>query len=151
VNKEIKMNKIAKIVFRITIIVATVFILSGADCHKSKPPVVGPMYGVFIDLFNHAPEATIGENVYIRGDVRDGLGNPQAGIWVYFTVTPDSVGQITPWSKTDPNSETGFEARVTFQGRKGGFAVIKGAVRDAQDRDTSADTINIWVRDPING
>ncbi len=134
----------------ILIFIVGMLFFVGAECEKTKQPITSPIYGLDIDLYNHAPEALVNENVYIRGEVRDGLGALQSGIKVYFTVTPDTVGIITPWAITDTNSQTGFNTMVTFQGKKGGVALIRGSVRNEAGGITSSDTVSVLVRSPIN-
>ncbi|MBM3328169.1 MAG: hypothetical protein FJY67_01690 [Calditrichaeota bacterium] len=126
-------------------------VLSGSECNTRRPPPTGPLYGIDIALHGFPPEVDINTNIPLRGEVRDGVGEIQRGVRVWFSVTPDSVGQVTSTAVTEPDSATGFATQVIFIGRKEGNCVIKGALRDAQNRDSFSDTINVRVRDPING
>jgi len=127
-------------------------VISGCSgCDDPTPPGTNQVQlGLNIYLYNHPQEANINENVYLAGRLIDATGDTLRNARVTFSVQPDSVGNITPFTSTNPDSSTGFDTRVTFIGRRPGVALITGQVLEGQEI-LGRDTVRIRVRDPING
>ncbi len=127
-------------------------LLSGCTgCNDPTPPRADPMLlGLNIFLYQHPQEANVNENVYLGGRLNDRQGVAQGNARVTFSLEPDSVGDVTAFAVTNPDSATGFETRVTFIGRRPGVALITGQVLEGQEV-LGRDTVRIRVRDPING
>lgn len=134
------------------VILTGMIILSGCSgCDDPTPPGTNQIQlGLNIYLYNHPQEANINENVYLAGRLIDATGDTLRNARVTFSVQPDSVGNITPFTSTNPDSSTGFDTRVTFIGRRPGVALITGQVLEGQEI-LGRDTVRIRVRDPING
>lgn len=97
------------------------------DNGVTDPPVTRPQFTLTINLHNGAaPEMFIGESVQIAGSLVDREDNKLANEKVFFSVDPDSVGNISPnlGAFTDPTDPSGFKERVTFVARKKGIALI---------------------------
>ncbi len=102
-----------------------------------------------LDIFpvNGAYEVDIGENFYIGAHFRS-QGDLVRGERVYFSVTPDTVGEITPWAITEPDSSNGLRENVVFYGTVEDTVLIRGWV--GNENLIAQDTMSIWVRPPIN-
>lgn len=146
------MERIAKVLLLSPLILlgvlGTIFIIVGCP-EATKPKGDADRYGgVDIDVVGRTYEAIIGSNVYLQGVVKNSWGEPQRGVRVYFSVTPNWIGRITPWTWTEPDSPNGFSTLVVFDPESLGVALIKGEVRD--ELWASWDTVSVWVRNPIN-
>jgi hypothetical protein len=135
----------------IGLLAAALFGAGCGGCDSPNPVTQDPLVGLSIFLYQHAEEARPNENVYIGCTLHDAQGQDVRGQMIYLSVTPDSVGDITRWSPTNPDSATGFDTRVTFIGRRPGVALITGQARDNAGAVIGQDTTHILVRDPING
>ncbi len=146
------MNLLRSVTNLVVPVLLSVCVLSACTgCEEPKPPPFDPFQlGLDIYLYQHPQESNVNENVYLGGRLNDNLGVAQRGARVSFSVEPDSVGDVTAFANTNPDSSTGFATRVTFIGRRPGVALITGLVLESQEI-LGRDTVRIRVRDPING
>ncbi len=124
-------------------------LIFGCD-NSTQPPPPPPYRTLEIGLYNSPPEVEPGRNVYLTARVNDQNGVAQQGIRIFFEVTPQDIGQITPWAWTEPDSATGLRERVVFTGSRTGVALITGSCSIGEN-DTAIDTVHVQVREPING
>lgn len=125
--------------------------LAAVGCGDGTTQPPDPVrFGLKIELFNHAPEAVKNTNVYIKGSVTDANGVRLKDVLVTFVVVPDSIGNVTPMAKTQPDSGNGFDLDVTFNGLKLGVAWIRGNVPGGLDAGATTDSVRVQVTGPIN-
>lgn len=124
------------------------WLIWGTGCPRTTNPVVVERFGLDIDVMGGTYEVEVRSNVYLKGRVTNTQGEPMRGVRVFFSVSPPQIGNITPWSWTDPTRENGFNTTVVFYPETLGVATIKGELR--QGDWVSWDTVSVLVRNPIN-
>lgn len=135
----------------IPVLFGSVALIGCTGCDDPTPPGSNQInLGLNIFLFNHPQEADINENVYLAGRLIDAQGDTLSEARVTFRMEPDTLGEMTPFANTNPDSVTGFNTRVTFIGRRPGIVLITGQVLEGENI-LGRDTVSIRVRDPING
>lgn len=135
--------------FIVAAVISVSLFIGACDNGITNPHPVPPVQTLDIFPVNGAYEVNLNENFYIGGHFRDQAGNPIRGERVYFSVTPDTVGEITPWATTEPDSSNGFETNVVFYGTVEDTVLIRGWI--GNESIIALDTMRIWVRPPING
>lgn len=120
-------------------------------CNRTTDPPPPPLWRALeIDLYNTPPEVDPQQNVYLSAQVKNEAGVLQQGIKVFFDVDPETLGIITPWAWTEPDSPNGLRSQVVFNSSNTGLALITGSVT-MENGSVVADTVHVLVRDPING
>jgi len=122
-------QRFAQILFTTICGVLLIIGCDACDDGVTDPPVSRPQYIVSINLHNNAaPEMFIDESVQIAGSLTDREGTKLSSQRIYFTVTPDSVGNVTPPPSiaaiTMAGDADGFQEDVIFVARKPGIALI---------------------------
>ncbi|NQT35288.1 hypothetical protein HQ587_08865 [bacterium] len=138
----------AGFLFVVVTAVGVSLLIGACDNGITNPPPPPPVQRLEIFPVNGAYEVDIGKNFYIGAHFHNQTGNPIRGERVYFSVTPDTVGEITPWATTEPDSNNGFETNVVFNGTVKDTVLIRGWV--GNENIVALDTMSIWVRPPIN-
>ena len=133
----------------IAVTVSVSLFIGACDDGITNPTPAPPVLRLEIFPVNGAYEVDINDNFYIGAHFRDQTGRSISGERVYFSVTPDTVGEITPWAVTEPDSNNGFRENVVFNGTVEIVVLIWGWV--GNENIVALDTMSIWVRPPING
>ena len=105
---------------------------------------------VILDIWvaQDPPEHPINVNIPILGRVTTIHGTSLHGVKVYFVDTPDDLGNITPFSTTEPDSANGFGGRVIFYPISPGQVKIRAYVLNAQEVEVAADSEYVQIYRP---
>lgn len=136
--------------FVIAVAVSVSLFIGACDDGITNPTPTPPVLRLEIFPVLGAFEVDISRNLDIGAHFRDQTGKPISGERVFFDVTPDTVGEITPWAITEPDSNNGFRENVVFNGSVETVALIRGWVINNNGNITAQDTMAIWVRPPPN-
>ncbi|MDP8240586.1 MAG: hypothetical protein P9X24_15955 [Candidatus Hatepunaea meridiana] len=133
----------------------TIFIIAllfgGCDNNVTDPPPLPPPLTLSVYPIIDTREVNINANLYLGGSLVNQDGDKLRGYTVRLSLDPDTIGTLTPWATTEPDSNSGFKQEVVFNGSKEGVVLIRGWTELGDGTVSSEDTLHIWVRPPING
>ena len=133
--------------FLLGISLGLLLMLSFYACEKDDPIVPRADYVLDISFYQQAPEVFIDSTVRITGTLVDLSGTKLENEKIYFTVVPDSIGNMTPpdHTFTKINDPLGFSHNVQFIARREGTALITAKFY-IQDRIAAQDTLHVLVK-----
>jgi len=120
-------------------------------CNDEDPITPQNFYFDLTRLTPSTDTILVGNNATFAGFVTNSLGDTIEQGRVYFTVNPDTIGNISPlpYGWIDLTEPDGFLEEVIFTGRKPGRAIIRGTYRTEDGVDRSADAVSIVVKESV--